>query len=133
MATKGYSIRNLQFMLYEVLDVVSLTEEEYFSNHNRDNFDIMLEVAEDIAAYEKIKDQLPADYETAVLEKTQEVVALFTGAPGIGPLKVYPKAEDYIAEHRLLRRGWVMEIYEVFNANTKKPTVQTTYIWPLQD
>ena len=49
MATKGYSIRNLQFMLYEVLDVLSLTEEEYFSNHNRENFDIMLDVAEDIA------------------------------------------------------------------------------------
>lgn len=91
------------------------------------------ELAEDVAAYEKVKAQLPADYETMVLEKTQAVVALFTGAPGIGPLKVYPKAEDYIAEHRLSRRGWVMEIYEVFNANTKKPTVQTTYIWPLQD
>src|SRR4030095_12406890 len=49
MATKGYSMRNLHFMLYEVLDVLSLTEEEYFSNHNRENFDIMLDVAEDIA------------------------------------------------------------------------------------
>lgn len=50
MATKGYSMRNLHFILYEVLDVLSLTEEEYFSNHNRENFDIMLDVAEDIAA-----------------------------------------------------------------------------------
>ena len=50
MASKGYSVRNLQFVLYELLDVVSLTEEGYFSNHSRENFDIMLEVAEDIAA-----------------------------------------------------------------------------------
>ena len=49
MASKGYSMRNLQFMLYYVLDVLSLTEKEYFSNHNRENFDAMLEVAEDIA------------------------------------------------------------------------------------
>ncbi len=49
MASKGYSVRNLQFVLYELLDVVSLTEEGYFSNHSRENFDIMLDVAEDIA------------------------------------------------------------------------------------
>jgi alkylation response protein AidB-like acyl-CoA dehydrogenase len=49
MASKGYSMRNLRFMLYDVLNVLSLTEKEYFSNHNRENFDIMLDVAEDIA------------------------------------------------------------------------------------
>jgi butyryl-CoA dehydrogenase len=49
MASKGYSLRNLQFVLYELLDVVSLTQEGCFSNHSRENFDIMLEVAEDIA------------------------------------------------------------------------------------
>ncbi|HEX6889193.1 MAG TPA: acyl-CoA dehydrogenase [Chryseolinea sp.] len=49
MAFKGYSMRNLQFILFDVLDVVSLTEKEYFSQHNRENFDVMLEVAEDIA------------------------------------------------------------------------------------
>jgi alkylation response protein AidB-like acyl-CoA dehydrogenase len=49
MALKGYSMRNLQFILYDVLDIASLTEKEYFSKHNRENFDVMLEVAEDIA------------------------------------------------------------------------------------
>jgi alkylation response protein AidB-like acyl-CoA dehydrogenase len=49
MASKGYSMRNIHFMLYDVLNVLSLTEKEYFSNHNRENFDIMLDVAEDIA------------------------------------------------------------------------------------
>ena len=42
-------MRNLHFMLYDVLNVLSLTEKEYFSNHNRETFDIMLDVAEDIA------------------------------------------------------------------------------------
>lgn len=50
MAFKGYSLRNLQFMLYDVFDVVGLTEAQYFSNHSRESFDIMLQVAEDIAA-----------------------------------------------------------------------------------
>lgn len=88
-----------------------------------------MEVAEDVAAYEKLKNQLPQDYEVEVIEKTPAVVALFTGAPGIGPLKVYPKAEDYIAENRLMKKGWVMEIYEIFNDRA----MQTTYIWPLQN
>jgi butyryl-CoA dehydrogenase len=49
MYPRGYSLRNLQFMLYEVFDVVSLTGNEYFSSHTRESFDIMLEVAEDVA------------------------------------------------------------------------------------
>lgn len=78
---------------------------------------------------EKVKTELPADFKVDEIPKTKAVVALFTGAPGIGPLKVYPKAEDYIAEHRLLRKGSVIEIYEVFD----KQAMQTTYIWPVQD
>ena len=64
MAAKGYSMRNLQFILFDVLDVLSLTEKEYFSEHNRENFDAMLEVAEDIAdkclrPYFKESDKVP--------------------------------------------------------------------------
>jgi AraC family transcriptional regulator len=55
------------------------------------------------------------------------VVALFTGAPGIGPLKVYPVAEDYMLENKLTRKGGVIEIYEIFD----KRAMQTTYIWPI--
>lgn len=80
------------------------------------------------AQFEKLKNQLPEGIQSAVIEKTQAVVALFTGAPGIGPLKVYPAAEDFIAEHQLLKKGPVIEIYEVFD----KRAMQTTYLWPLQ-
>jgi hypothetical protein len=80
------------------------------------------------ALYEKVKTQLPAEFKTAVIPASPAVVALFTGAPGIGPLKVYPKAEDYMAENRLIKKTNVIEIYEIFNKNS----MQTTYIWPLE-
>lgn len=79
--------------------------------------------------FEKIKNKLPQDYKTAEIEKTRAVVALFTGAPGIGPLKVYPKAEEFIFENKLTRKGSVIEIYEVFD----RRSMQTTYLWPVKD
>ena len=41
--------RDLDFLIYEMLDVQSLCEHEYFSGHGRDVFDPMLDLAEDIA------------------------------------------------------------------------------------
>lgn len=77
---------------------------------------------------EKLKNKLPVDFKLAEFEKIDAVVALFTGAPGIGPLKVYPKAEDYITENRLVKKGSVLEIYEIFDNHS----MQTTYIWPIR-
>lgn len=86
-------------------------------------------VKEEIEKIESLKGNLPADYKIDVIPKTKAVVALFTGAPSIGPLKVYPAAEEFMDEHRLKRKGSIVEIYEVFDKNN----MQTTYIWPLQD
>ena len=86
-------------------------------------------IEEEKTVLEKLKTNLPQDYKIDEIPKTKAVVALFTGAPGIGPLKVYPKAEDYITEHKLSRKGSVIEIYEVFD----KRAMQTTYVWPIQD
>ncbi len=44
-----YSKRDLQFQLFEVLDSESLTKYEYFQDHNRESFDMVLEAAEGIA------------------------------------------------------------------------------------
>ena len=41
--------RDLDFLIYEMLDVESLCEREYFDGHGRDVFDPMLDLAEDIA------------------------------------------------------------------------------------
>ena len=42
MATKFVSERNLQFMLYEVFDVESLTQYDYYKEHNKKAFDMIL-------------------------------------------------------------------------------------------
>lgn len=78
---------------------------------------------------EKLKSNLPPEFQISEIEKTKAVVALFTGAPGIGPMKVYPKAEDYISDNKLTRKGSVIEVYEVFD----KRSMQTIYIWPIKD
>lgn len=45
MATKFVSERNIKFLLYEVFDVESLTEYEYYAEHNRKMFDMVLKAA----------------------------------------------------------------------------------------
>ena len=45
MATKFFSDRNLRFVLYEVHDVVSLTQYDYYAEHNRKMFDMVLKAA----------------------------------------------------------------------------------------
>lgn len=82
----------------------------------------------EMATLNPLKKNLPPDFKVAEIEKTKAVVALFTGAPGIGPLKVYPKAEDYMVENKLTPKGSVIEIYEVFD----KRSMQTTYLWPIK-
>ena len=43
MADKFISMRNLQFLLYEHLDIVALTKYPYFADHSRETFDMVLE------------------------------------------------------------------------------------------
>ncbi len=45
MAAKFVSERNIKFLLYEVFDVESLTQYEYYSEHNRKMFDMVLKAA----------------------------------------------------------------------------------------
>lgn len=49
------------------------------------------------------------------------ILARFTGAPSIGPLKVYPKVEDYMLKHNLKRTGSVFEIYTI-KSNSESTT-----------
>lgn len=71
--------------------------------------------------------ELPKDFKLAEIPASKTVVALFAGAPGIGPLKVYPKANDFIEKEKLVKKGNVIEIYEIFDAKN----MQTTYLWPV--
>ena len=45
MAVKFISERNIKFLLYEVFDVESLTNYEYYNEHNRKMFDMVLKAA----------------------------------------------------------------------------------------
>jgi butyryl-CoA dehydrogenase len=45
VAAKFVSERNIKFLLYEVFDVESLTEYEYYREHNRKMFDLVLKAA----------------------------------------------------------------------------------------
>lgn len=49
MALQFFSKRNLQFLLYEVFDTERLTQYEYFQDHARETFDMVLDSAEQIA------------------------------------------------------------------------------------
>jgi len=50
VAEKYYSRRNLNFMLYEVMDVLSLTKHEYFSAHDKESMNMVIDAAESLAS-----------------------------------------------------------------------------------
>ena len=45
MADKFISIRNVKFLLFEVFDVLSLSEYPYFSQHNQKMYNLVLDAA----------------------------------------------------------------------------------------
>lgn len=85
-------------------------------------------VPSEITQFNKLKTKLPQGFKADTILPMKAVVAVFSGAPGIGPLKVYPKAQDYISKEKLVSLGSVFEIYEIFDSKS----MQTTYLWPVQ-
>ncbi len=55
------------------------------------------------------------------------VVAEFDGAPSISPMKVYPRANEFIAEKKLTPQRPVFEVYKILENNQ----VHTTYLFPV--
>jgi alkylation response protein AidB-like acyl-CoA dehydrogenase len=49
MAEKHFSRRNLDFTLFEVLNIDSLTQHEYFNAHDRDTFGMVMDTATELA------------------------------------------------------------------------------------
>jgi hypothetical protein len=56
------------------------------------------------------------------------VTAIFEGSPGIGPMKVYPKVEEYFAAKQAKQAGAAIEIYEIHS----EKAMTTTYLFPLE-
>lgn len=53
------------------------------------------------------------------------VVAKFTGAPSLGPLKVYPKVEEYMRLNKIPMKNSVIEIYNIIDDRSST----TTYLF----
>ena len=49
MAGKFVSMRNLKFLIHEVYDVAALTKTDYYSQHNKKAFDMVLDAAMKLA------------------------------------------------------------------------------------
>lgn len=74
---------------------------------------------------------LPEEFKTGEIPERNYVIAVFTGSPGIGPLKVYPRVNDYMLKKKLKQTGAVVEIYEIHSI-TEKNAMTTTYLFPVQ-
>lgn len=62
------------------------------------------------------------------LPSQKYVVAIFDGAPSIGPMKVYPEVDDYIKQNGLKLNGAVIEAYRAIDAKS----LTTTYYFPVE-
>lgn len=57
-------------------------------------------------------DRLPEGFQFKEVPRQEYVTAIFTGAPSISPLKVYPKAFKYMESMNLKHEGAIIEMYE---------------------
>lgn len=63
---------------------------------------------------------LPPRFTHKPIPARERVVAVFEGAPSIGPFKVYPTVEEFMAAQRLKQTGAVIEIYDISGARTAR-------------
>lgn len=68
MTASLMSRRDLEFLLYEWLDVVKLTENEQFADHSRETFDAVLDLSSDIAAHYFAPHNKAADQHPPVMQ-----------------------------------------------------------------
>jgi effector-binding domain-containing protein len=71
---------------------------------------------------------LPEGFSSQTVPENHYVTAIFEGSPGIGPMKVYPKVQDYIEEKRLKQDGAIIEVYNVHS----QESMTTTYYFPVK-
>jgi butyryl-CoA dehydrogenase len=83
------SRRDVDFLLYEWLDVVGLTKRDHFAEHSRDTFDAVLDLSADIATkcfapHNKKGDQshpsVGADGKVVLIDEIKDALDTFSGA-----------------------------------------------------
>ena len=84
----------------------------------------------DFASWQQALSTMPADFKLSEEAGGNYVTAVFEGSPGIGPLKVYPKVQEYLTEKALKTQGPVIEIYEIKDRDAKRE-MTTTYLFSL--
>jgi alkylation response protein AidB-like acyl-CoA dehydrogenase len=70
------SRRDLDFLLYEWLDVVELTKHEHFAEHSRDTFDAVLDLSADIATKRFAPHNKKADQNAPYVDEQGKVVLI---------------------------------------------------------
>jgi AraC family transcriptional regulator len=63
------------------------------------------------------------------IDRKKYVLATFDGAPSISPIKVYPKVENFISEHKLQNLGTTFEIYSILSSSE----AHTEYLFPVTE
>ena len=95
MATKFISMRNLKFLIYEVFDVLALTKHDYYSQHNRKMFDMVLDAGMKLAGkllfplFEEM-DRQPPEFEA-------------------GQVKVHPQVRELMKQYG--EGGWIASTF----------------------
>lgn len=69
---------------------------------------------------------LPEGYLSATRPAGRYVVGQFSGSPAIGPYKVYPKAHNFMQDHRLKASGPVIELYQFVDNS-----IRVEYLFPV--
>lgn len=75
---------------------------------------------------EPLKESSPFLSKTLPMQRF--IVARFTGAPSLGPIKVYPKVEEYMKTNKILAPSSIFEIYEF--SDPKNPITEYLFSWP---
>jgi len=105
MGEKFVSGRNLKFLLYEVFDVVSLTQYPYYAEHNREIFDMILETSL----------RLGRDLLKPVFEEMDKKPPEFVD----GQVKVHPSVKAFMKECG--DGGWIAAGFPIESGGQQLP------------
>ena len=107
MAKEYMSMRNLRFLLHEVLNVEQLTQYEKYAEHTKDGFDMMLDSAK------QISDNLLFPIYTEMDEKKPEM--------GDGVVHVHPDMKKIMKE--VGESGWIVAQEDFHHGGQQMPAV----------
>ena len=107
MAGKFISKKNINFLLYDVFDVVSLTKHDYYAAHNRKIFDMVIDATVKLA-----KDLMWPNFE----EMDRNPPELVDGI-----VKVHPVVRDVLRECG--RGGWISSSFPADHGGEQLPVI----------